>query len=233
MKPPRIVLRVASLAKGARLRGFSLIELLVVIVIIGILAALIVPAAGRGTSQAKRAKCLQNLRQIQVATIAYAGENDGQFPTAERIYGFPHEFENFSNSLGRYLDVTRDKIMFCPGELMSTRNPSTPLYQTNYTTYQYFNFNNTFQGTFSSNKPDLSRTVTAPVNVALWGCLTFVSADSKAYGHGDAGVARPISGMNAVYPDGHAAWVAGTNLERYYTSDSGNGFYWPKPATNR
>lgn len=224
--------RVASMAGAVRSTGFTLIELLVVIGIICILAAMIFPAIGRGTSQAKRTKCLQNLRQIQVATIAYAGENNGQFPTAERIYGFPHEFENFSNSLGKYLDVTRDKIMFCPGELMKTRNPLTPLYQTNYTTYQYFNFDNAFQGTFSSNKPDLSRSVTAPVNVALWGCLTFISADSKAYGHSDAGVVRPISGMNAVYPDGHAAWVAGTNLERYYTSDSGNGFYWPKPATN-
>jgi prepilin-type N-terminal cleavage/methylation domain-containing protein len=213
-----------------RFRGFTLIELLIVIVIIGILATLLIPAIGRGTSLARRTKCLQNLRQIQVATIAYAGENNGQFPSAERVYGFPHELDNFSNSLGRYLDVTRDKIMFCPGELMKTRNPQTPLYQTNYTTYQYFNFNNAFQGTFSTNKPDLSRAVTAPVDVALWGCLTFITSDNKAFGHSDAGVARPLTGMNAVYPDGHAAWVAGTNLERYYTSDSGNGFYWPKPV---
>ena len=228
----QIFSRPASLARAVRSRGFTLIELLIVIAIIGILAALLFPAIGRGTSLARRTKCLQNLRQIQVATIAYAGENNGQFPSAERVYGFPHEVENFSNSLGKYLDVSRDKIMFCPGELMAMRNPLTPLYQTNYTTYQYFNFNNTFQGTFSSNKPDLSRSVTAPVNVALWGCLTFVTIDNKAYGHSDAGVVRPISGMNAVYPDGHAAWVPGTNLERYWTSDSGNGFYWPKPGTN-
>ena len=233
MKPPRIFLRVASLAKGACPCGFSLIELLVVIVIIGILAALIIPAVGKGTSLAARNKCLNNLRQIQVATVAYAAENNGQFPSAERIYGFPHEFENFSNSLGKYLDVSREKIMFCPGELMKIRNSQTPLYQTNYTTYQYFNFSNEFQGTFTTNKPDLSRSVTAPVNVALWGCLTWLSPDNKAYGHSDPAAARPISGMNAVYPDGHAAWVLGTNLERYYTSDSGNAFYWPKPAANR
>ena len=233
MNLTQIFNRPVSLARAVRSCGFTLIELLIVIAIIGTLAALIFPAIGRGTSLAKRTKCLQNRRQIQVATIAYAGENNGQFPTAERAYGFPHEFENFSNSLGKYLDVTRDKIMFCPGELMKSRNPLTPLYQTNYTTYQYFNFNNTFLGTFSSNKPDLSRAVTAPVNVALWGCLTFITSDNKAYGHSDAGIVRPLSGMNAVYPDGHAAWVAGTNLEKYYTSDSGNGFYWPKPATNR
>lgn len=65
---------------------------------------------------------------------------------------------------------------------------------------------------------------------STWALLAFSLTTVR---HSDAGVVRPISGMNAVYPDGHAAWVAGTNLERYYTSDSGNGFYWPKPTANR
>ena len=232
MKPRQSFPCAASLTRIVRSCGFTLIELLIVIAIIGILAALLIPAIGKGTGLANRTKCLNNLRQIQTASIAYAGEHNGQFPSSDRIYGLPHECDNYSNTVGSYLNVSRDKIMFCPGDLIKVRNPTTPLYDTNYCTYQYFNFPIAFLGTFSTNKPDLSRVVTAPAMVALWGCLTVMGPDGTAMAHSEPKVKRPLSGMNAVYADGHGAWVSGTNLEVYWNG-AGGDYYWPKPPTNR
>jgi len=57
-------------------RGFTLIELLVVIAIIAILLAILAPAYNRAREHGKRAVCLNNLRQLTLAWIMYADNND-------------------------------------------------------------------------------------------------------------------------------------------------------------
>ncbi len=115
--------------------------------------------------------------------------------------------------------------MFCPGDLFKIRNPATPMYQTNYTTYQYFNFGPAFLGTFSTNKPDMTRMTTIPTDVPLWGCLA-ATKGGLTYGHNEPGVKKPLSGMNVVYPDGHGAWMEAKALEVYYLQD-GLSLYCP------
>jgi len=63
--------------------GFTLLELLMVVSIIGCLTALLLPALETVRSKADSAACMANLRQIGISEILYAGEHNQNTPTIE------------------------------------------------------------------------------------------------------------------------------------------------------
>jgi prepilin-type N-terminal cleavage/methylation domain-containing protein/prepilin-type processing-associated H-X9-DG protein len=67
-------------AIGNRQSAFTLIELLVVIAIIAILAAMLLPALQNAQESARSARCLNNLKQIGLATLSYAADNQDALP---------------------------------------------------------------------------------------------------------------------------------------------------------
>jgi len=66
-----------------RIRGFTLIELLVVIAVIAVLMAILMPALQRAKEQGKRAVCMGNLKQLGLAWIMYADENDSKIVSGD------------------------------------------------------------------------------------------------------------------------------------------------------
>jgi len=77
-----------------RYKGFTLIELLVVIAIIAVLMAILMPALQRAREQGKRASCLSNLKQLQLAWVMYADDFDGKIVNGSASWENPERDEN-------------------------------------------------------------------------------------------------------------------------------------------
>jgi len=98
------------------MRGFSLIELLIVIAVIAILAALLLPALSQAKERARRTYCASSLRQIAFAALLYADEHDDSFPAQPAdgalLLANGGDGRNFYDELMPYLG--QPQIWLCP-----------------------------------------------------------------------------------------------------------------------
>ncbi len=100
-------------------KGFTLIELMVVIAIIAGLGALILPALSRAKSKAQRSVCMSNLHEISLGVRMYAEDSSEAFPPVG--YGPPATFTAYTLLMKSYVGLTgtqpeRAKIFACPAD---------------------------------------------------------------------------------------------------------------------
>src|SRR5436309_2423824 len=114
-------------------RGFTLLELLVVVAIISVLAALLLPVLALAKEKAQKVACLSNLRQVGLAIQCYAADNGGKIPYGPKAPPFTNPSDFYPSTgaptslislqngapaalgllLPQYLAV-QPKVLFCP-----------------------------------------------------------------------------------------------------------------------
>ncbi len=210
--------------------GFTLIELLVVIAIIAILAGMLLPTLGKAKEKGKKISCYNNLKQMGLAMIMYADDNDGLIPRGNDPYWWQVYIPNLGGTSATRDQYGRIKVYTCPSypdkrqvmcyvvnawQFSSPRDRTgtdlnglykiTRIQQPTETIYFADNENASWRPIFTATRiigeSDLND-VWSPTHLPY----PSTSASARMSGERRVAAARHGQGPNLMFFDGHAGW---------------------------
>jgi len=212
-------------------RGFSLIELMIVVAIISILASLLLPALQIAREKAKTISCLNNLKQMSIATTLYTSAFDGFYTPAYSNSGKMHyawditvvglvKDKNFQAGtlwFASHVNSDKSEIHQCPsfsgGDMWAGEG------------FTGYNYNTSYIGNDFGESPAKVSQVKSPSETVIFGegawaggknANKFMRAPFGDHAGGDPGFNgrsagtqdfRHIGLSNVSFCDGHAAGV--------------------------
>lgn len=223
------------------MKKFTLIELLIVIAIIGILVSILLPSMAKAREKAYIAVEISNRKQLTVATMLYASNNDQKFPPRGNGNGYLHalRYQNGPDLnvilLEKYLgeiEKMREPLFFCSSRLMEIRNTNSSSYTNNNAVGSYnlgtVNYY-VIPPAGSLLVPDFknSNTMeTSPEN-ALWSCMSLKQNTGKYMGHDGLETTSWFVGASTSYTDGSALFIRKGNFTELFRSPINQIYYHP------
>jgi prepilin-type N-terminal cleavage/methylation domain-containing protein len=183
--------------------AFTLIELLTVISIIAVLAALVFPIMGRMRETSNRTQCISNVRQLGAAMKTYAGENDQIYP-----YTQTPDFKDTWDNLLLKRNYIAKKVLVCPADTYK-RTASGDIRSYAVNGYLSDFYNNTASVLGVGMK--ITKPLSDVIMVADRGSSVSVinsSSCASAFANNDCYGNHKKTGANYVFMDLHAEWLA-------------------------
>jgi prepilin-type N-terminal cleavage/methylation domain-containing protein len=170
-------------------KGFTLIELLVTIAIIGVLAALLLPVINKSKRSARSIQCVSNLKQVGVAIMTYAGDDNDLLP-GPCLYGQRCSYYHTTDVGNRF----NTELAFHLASYLGGKEPGQlSVVDTNYVRVLFC----PAYGRFSPESPNIAMTrVTYIVSFPYTNGL--VSLPVNPFGYSGTGPAQKAAGTNCV-----------------------------------
>lgn len=216
--------------------GFTLIEILVVIAIIGILASILFPVFSRARERARCVSCVSNLQQLSLALFQYTQDYDGLLPTTTvgsvgvNLIGWvyytawpaqdtPGSFDVTKGNLYTYVKNTQ--VYLCPSDTMGQAAGDS--YAINHCVTDQYKIS------AGQNGPKHLANFQSPSNIAMLAEETFLpgsatsSTDDGFIGYAKHMSNRHDGGSNISFLDGHVKWYRPDQAETDQILSGGNG----------